>query len=147
MIDDLDRQIMNIILKNARLSGRDIAKEVGVSIVTVLKRIKTLEEGKFIKRYTADLDYEKLGYDVSVMIKMRIAKGRLFDVEQKIATDSHVFAVYDITGDFDAIIFAKFKSRKMMDSFLKKIQTFDFVERTETSLILNTIKEGNIPIE
>jgi Lrp/AsnC family transcriptional regulator, regulator for asnA, asnC and gidA len=147
MIDDLDRKLLNLILGNSRLSSRDLAKETGVSIVTVLKRVKVLEQDGMIKRYTADLNYDKLGYDVSVMIKMRIAKGKLFEVEGKIATDAHVFAVYDITGDFDAIILAKFKNRKSMDAFLKFIQTFDFVERTETSLILNTIKESNIPIE
>ena len=69
------------------------------------------------------------------------------DVEKKIAVDSHVFAVYDITGDFDAVVLAKFKSRKSMDAFLKKIQTYDFVERTETNLILNTIKESRTIVE
>ena len=147
MTHDLDRKLLNLLVSNSRLSSKDLAKETDVSIVTVLKRVKALEQAGLIKRCTADLDYEKLGYDVSVLIKMRIAKGKLFEVEGKIANDSHVFAVYDITGDFDAVVLAKFKSRKMMDIFLKKIQTFDFVERTETSLILNTIKESNIPIE
>lgn len=146
-IDDLDVKLMNLLLSNARLSSRDLAKETDVSIVTVLKRVKSLEQAGLIKYYTLGLDYEKLGYDVSVLIKLRIAKGKLFEVEGKIASDPHVFAVYDITGDFDAILLAKFKSRKSMDLFLKKIQTYDFVERTETSLILNTIKESNIPVE
>lgn len=146
-MDELDIKLLNLLLVNSRLSSRDLAKKTGVSIVTVIKRVKALEAGGVIKSYSADFDYELLGYDVSIMVKLRIAKGRLFDVEKKIAVDSHVFAVYDITGDFDAVVLAKFKSRKSMDAFLKKIQTYDFVERTETNLILNTIKESRTLVE
>jgi len=145
-IDEIDKKILNVLLGNSRLSYREIAKKVGVSVVTIMKRVKELEKEKIVKGYTAELDYEKLGFDVSAVIKMRISKGMLFEVEKKIAVDPHVFAVYDVTGDFDSIIIAKFKSRKAMDSFLKKIQTYEFVERTETVLVLNTIKEKNIKI-
>ncbi|VVB80766.1 putative HTH-type transcriptional regulator [uncultured archaeon] len=147
MVDDLDTKIINSLVLNSKVSSRELARKVGVSVVTVLKRIKDLEKEGLIKFYTVNLNYEKLGYDVHVIVKMRIAKGKLFEVEGKIAVDPHVFAVYDVTGDFDAIVIAKFKNRKMMDLFLKKIQTYDFVERTETSLILNTIKEQPIVIE
>ena len=147
MIDEKDREIINAIIENSKLSYREIGQKIGVSAVTIMNRVKELEKIKAIKSYTAEIDYEKFGYDVQVLIHMRIAKGRLFDVEQKIAVIKGVFAVYDVTGNFDAIIIAKFKNRRMMDAFLKKIQTFDFVERTETNIILNTIKEKNILVE
>lgn len=146
MIDNIDKRILNVLLANSKLSYRKIAKKVGVSVVTVLKRVKRLEKDKIIKDHTINLDYEKVGFDISIIIKMRISKGKLFEVEQKIATNPNVFAVYDITGNFDAVIIAKFKNRKSMDSFLKRIQTYSFVERIETSLILNTIKEENIKV-
>lgn len=145
-IDEINRKILNVLLDNSRLSYRDIAKKVGVSVVTVLKRIKVLEKEKVIKGYSAELDYEKLDRDISIVMKMRIAKGKLFEVEKKIATNDNVFAVYDVTGDFDCIIIAKFKNRRAMDAFLKKTQTYEFMERTETSIILNTIKEKNIRV-
>ena len=147
MISDKEKSILNVLLDNSRLSFREVAKKVGVSAVTIMNRIKELETEKMIKSYTAVLDYEKLGYDVQAIIKLRISKGKLFDVEQKIAHHPAVFAVYDTTGDFDSIVLTKFKSRKSLDAFLKKIQAYDFVERTETSLILNTIVEKNITLE
>jgi len=146
-IDPIDRKILNILLDNSRLSYRQIARKVGVSVVTVMNRVRELERKNVITAYTSDFDYEALGYDIHIIIKMRIAKGRLFEVEKKIASNPHVFAVYDVTGDFDALIIAKFKNRRSMDSFLKKLQTYEFVERTETIFILNTIKEKNIPVE
>ena len=147
MIKPKDQKILNILLENSRLSFRQIAKKAKVSVVTVINRVKELEKEKIIKSYTAELDYEKLGYDVQAIIELRIEKGKLFEVEKKIAILSNVFAVYDTTGDFDALVIAKFKSRKSLDNFLKKIQTHDFVQRTRTKLILNTIKEKNIEID
>ncbi len=145
-IDDVNKKILNAVLANSRLSYREIARQVGVSVVTVQKRIKWLEKEGMIKGYSAVFDYEKLGYDVSIIIKLRISKGKLFEVEKKIAVNPHVFAVYDVTGQFDAVIIAKFKNRKSMDAFLKKIQTYEFIERTETNLILNEIKEQSIRV-
>ena len=141
MIDEIDKKILNVLMGNARLSLREIAKQIGYSVVTLMKRMKQLEKEKIIKEYIAHIDYEKLGYDVNIIIKIRVSKGKLFEVEKKIAIDQHVSAVYDIIGDFDSIVIAKFKTRKALDIFLKKIQTYEFVERTETILILNTIKE------
>ncbi len=145
-IDETDKKILNVLLDNSKLSYRKIAKKVGVSVVTILKRVKQLEKQGIIEKYTNKLNYEKLGYDVSVIIKMRISKGKLFEIEKKVAKHPNVFAVYDITGDFDSIVIAKFKSRRSLDAFLKKTQTYDFIERTQTILILNTIKEENIKL-
>ena len=138
---------MNILVENARLSLRQIAKKVNLSVATVMNHIKKLEKEGVIKGYTAKLDYEKSGYDIEVMIEIRISKGRLFDVEKKIAASPNVFAIYDITGSYDAVILARFPTRRQMDNFLKKLQTYEFVERTETKLILNTIKEESIGVK
>ena len=146
-IDETDKKILNVLLENAKFSLRESAKKVGVSVVTVLKRVILLEKEKIIRAYTTELDYELLGYDVHAIISIRIAKGKLFEVEKKIAIDSHVFAVYDVTGDVDCVLVTKFKTRKDLDRFLKKMQSYDFVERTETKLILNTIKEKYSPVD
>ena len=146
-LDEIDKKILNVLVNNSRLSFRQIAKKVSVSVATVMHHIHTLENEKIIDKYSAKLDYEKIGYDVEVLIEIRISKGRLLDVEKKIAVHPNVFAIYDVTGTFDAVILARFRTRRQMDGFLKKIQTYEFVERTETKLILNTIKEKNIEVE
>ncbi|MFA4820145.1 MAG: Lrp/AsnC family transcriptional regulator [Candidatus Aenigmatarchaeota archaeon] len=143
-IDELDIKILNILLENSKLSYRKIARKLGVSVTTAMNRIVKMEKEKIIQGYTAKLDYEKLRYDIKVVIDVRVSKGKLFEVESKIAHHPNVSAVFDVTGSFDTMIIANFKSRKEMDRFLKRIQTYDFVERTETKLVLNTIKEGQI---
>ena len=145
-LEEKDKKILNVIVENSRLSLRQIAGKADVSVATVMHHIKRLEKEGIIKKYTAKLDYEKAGYDIDVIIDIKISKGKLFDVEKKIAAHPSVFAVYDITGAFDAVVLARFPTRRQMDIFLKKLQTYDFVERTETKLILNTIKEENIGV-
>ena len=145
-LTEKDKKILNILVEDSRLSLRQIAKKADVSVATVMNHLKQLEKEGIIKKYTAKLDYEKAGYDVEVMIEIRISKGKLFEVEKKISSNPNVFAVYDITGSFDAVVLARFPTRRQMDNFLKKLQTYEFVERTETKLILNTIKEENIGV-
>lgn len=143
-IDMIDEKILNALLTNAKMPLRDLAKTVGVSFVTVMNRIKRLEQEKIIRGYIPLVDYEKLGHGIHVLIDIQIAKGKLIELEKKIAQHPNVCAVYDTTGNFDAALFAKFKSTREMDAFLKKIQTYDFVERTNTRLILHTMKETQI---
>jgi DNA-binding Lrp family transcriptional regulator len=145
-IQPIDRKIISAVQKNSRRSFREISKEIKSSPATVMNHLNNLEKKGIVKGYTAQIDYDLLDIDVHAMIEVRVQKGQLFEVEKKIAHHPHVYAVYDTTGHFDAVILGRFPSRKELDRFLKQIQTFPFVERTETRLILNTIKESNIEI-
>ena len=145
-IDKLDKDILNLLIDDSRLSYREMARKTKVAVATIMNRVNKLEKERIIKRYSAVIDYEKLDYDVEVLVEVRISKGKLFEVEGKIAIDPNVFGVYDITGDFDCVILARFQSRRSMDAFLKKIQKFDFVERTRTTMILHTIREKEVKL-
>lgn len=144
-LDPLDKDILDLLSEDSRLSYRQIAKKLGVSAATIMNRVNILNKN-IIKKYTAILDYEQLGYDFEVIIEVRIAKGKLIEVEKEIANNPNIFAVYDVTGDYDAMILARFSSRRKMDAFLKKLQTYDFVERTHTRMILQTIREKQVKV-
>ncbi|MHA1417129.1 MAG: Lrp/AsnC family transcriptional regulator [Candidatus Heimdallarchaeaceae archaeon] len=142
-MDSVDEKIIKILQLDSRLSARAIAKKMNIAPSTVLSRIKKLEEKKIIRDYTITLDYANLGYDVPVIIDVKVSKGKLFEVENEIAKSKNVIAVYDITGDFDVVVLAIFKNRKGLDQFIKKLQAYKYVERTNTKLILNTIKDSS----
>jgi len=74
---------------------------------------------------------------------MTIEKGKMIEVERNISKDPHIFAVYDITGEYDALILARFKNRSEMNKMIKRIHTFQYVQRTNTHLVLNVIKEDS----
>ena len=142
-MDDRDIKILNHLLTDARQSARQLAHRLGVSTVTMISRIKKLEESKIIRGYSARLDHELLGYDITAIIEIKTTKGKMLEIENKIAKQDNVIAVYDITGDADTIVIAKFKDRKSVSSFVKKLLEIPNVENTVTHLVLNTLKEDD----
>ena len=67
-IDDRDTKILTHLLTDARQSARQLAHRLGISTVTMISRVKKLEENKIIKGYSARLDHELLGYDITAII-------------------------------------------------------------------------------
>jgi len=140
-LDETDVKILKVLTADARLSSRQIAKKCGVSIGTVLSRKKRLEREGIIKGYSALLDQEKLGYELTVVSEITVSKGRLLEMENEIARLPNVCGVYDVTGLIDAIIVAKFKDREKLSKFTKRLLALPYVERTNTHVVLTTIKE------
>ncbi len=141
-VDDLDLDILMILSEDSRKKLRPIAEQLNRSPTTIGKHIKALEDKGIIEKYTISLDYEKLGYEIIALIEITISKGQMLEVEKEIAHFPNIFAVYDVTGTYDALIIARFKKRNELSEMVKKINSSQYVERTNTHLILNVIKEG-----
>ena len=139
-IDKTDQEILKNLMMDARLSARQLAIKLGMSTVTVLTRIKKLEKEKIIKGYTALIDHEKLGYDLTAIIEI-ISKKDILGIEEKLAKIENVCGVYDITGNTDTVIVAKFRERNELSKFVKTLSAMENVENTITHIVLNTVKE------
>ncbi|MBE0512842.1 Lrp/AsnC family transcriptional regulator [Candidatus Bathyarchaeota archaeon] len=140
-LDGTDVKILRILLSDARLSSRQIARKTGVSIGTVLSRIKKMKQTGIIKEYSAIIDHEKLGYELTVITEMTISKGRLSEIAKEIAKVPNVCCVYNVTGLTDAMVIAKFKKREELSGFTKYLLSLPHVERTNTHVVLTTMKE------
>src|SRR6476646_8155067 len=140
-MDETDIKILHQILSDGRSSYRKIAEQIGVSPPTVLNRIQKLETNHVIKSYSAILDHEKLGYDLTAIIEVTAVKGKITEVEKHISIFPNVCAVYDITGLTDMIIIAKFRNRKELSEIVKKYLSLNYIERTNSHIVLVTGKE------
>ncbi len=140
-VDDVDRKILRQYLTAPQQSFREIAKKVGVSAGTVLTRTKRLEKNGLIKGYTAILDHEKLGYQLTVITELTVSKGKVLEVGNEIAKMPATCAVYNVTGQTDAMVIAKFRTRDELGNFTKTLLEMPFVERTNTHIVLITVKE------
>ena len=141
VLSETDIKILQVLLEDARFSSRQIAKKVGVSVGTVLSRIKRMEEDGLIKGYSAIMNHEKLGYELTVVMEVTVSKGRLIEMENEIAKIPNVCSVYDVTGLTDAFIIAKFKTREELGKFTKRLLALPYIERTNTHVVLTTVKE------
>ena len=140
-LDKTDERILKNLMVDARLSARQLALKLGISTVTVLSRIKKLEREKIIKGYTALIDHEKLGYNLTAIIEIIAKKDKIIDMEMEISKIENVCGVYDITGNTDTLVIAKFKSRNELSEFVKGLASIQNIENTITHVVLNTAKE------
>ena len=140
-LDKTDMEILKKLSEDGRISLRQIAKELEKSPVTIKKHVDKLEDG-IIESYGATINYENLGYDIIAFIELTISKGKMLDIEKEIADYPNIFGVFDVTGTYDAILLGRFKSRAELSDMVKKINSFEFIMRTNTHLILNVIKNG-----
>ena len=140
-MDDVDKRILKVLEVDARTSLRKIADEVGVALGTVSNRVRRLESLGVIRGYAVLLNPDKAGWGLSVVIGLRIEKGRLIEVQEKIAKDNRVYGVYDVTGDYDSMVLARAVNRDDLDDLTKSVLSISGIERSVTHLVLNSVKE------
>jgi len=140
-LDDIDFKIINVLQEDSRLSFNKIASKLGISVGTAYNRIKNLEDKGVLKGYTVLIDPFKLGYTMTALILIQAEGAHIVDVENEIAKNDDVISVYDITGDFDIAVTARFKDRTSLNVFIKKLLAAPYVKRTVTNIILNVVKE------
>jgi len=140
-LDKTDSKVLKNLLVDARQSARQLALKLGMSTVTILSRIKKLEKQKIIKGYTTLVDHEKLGYDLTAIIEIIAKKDKMVEVENFLSNIENVCAVYDVTGNTDTVLIAKFKGRNELSKFVKNISAKPNIDNTITHVVLNTVKE------
>ena len=140
-LDRTDRDIIRSLERDARMSLRSVAEEIGVSLGTVSNRLKRLEDTGVIKGYRVEIDPDKVGWGLTVVVGLRIEKGRLLELQRLIAEDSRVLGVYDVTGEFDSMILARAKDRSDLDDLSKTVLSMEGIMRSVTHFVLNTVKE------
>jgi len=141
--DEKDEKILKHLLVDARQSARQLAHKLNISTVTMISRLKKLEEKKIIQGYTVRLNHSALGYDITGIIEVTTTKGKMVEIEDEIAKIENVCAVYDVTGNADIMVIGKFKDRSSLSEFVKSISSIPHVENTITHLVLNTVKEDS----
>lgn len=140
-IDQLDLRILRHLLTGGRSSYRQLAASLGVSTTTVAGRVAKLEGRRAIRGYAALVDFEAMGYAITAVTEIFVSKGKLLEMEKQIAKLPGVCAVYDVTGEVDGVVIAKFRDREELSKFTKGLLAMAFVERTNTHLVLTTVKE------
>ncbi len=140
-VDATDMKIVKMLEEDARMSFRDIARKLKISEGTVYNRVKRMEKNRVIKGFSVRTNPMKLGKDLVALIGIRVVGGHLKEVEEMLAKYNEVRAVYDITGDHDSIIIARFENRAALNTFIKEVLSHEYVDRTSTYIVLNVVKE------
>lgn len=140
-VDDLDKRILEELLKNSKRSYRQLADELAIAPGTVLNRIKEMESKGIIKGYTIIVDQGKLSSQIIALIEIISSGGKLEEMGKKLAKFPNIYGVYETTGSPDAIILGKFRDTDELGKFARYLLGLPSVSRTNTHVVLNTVKE------
>ncbi len=140
-IDEIDKEIINLLNEDGRMSYRKISRDLGISVGTVHNRVDKLMKTGVIRKFVPLIDHSCLGYKLTAIIGVRVKGGFLKNWENQTAYHKNVLGVYDVTGEFDAILIAKFKDTSELDLFIKELLKEPNVQRTYTQTVLNVVTE------
>ena len=138
--DELDKRIIELMCRSSQGSFRQIAKQLGVHPTTLIQRVKALESKGVINGYRASVDYMKMGYEFMGIVQIYV-EGNILGVQESIKELDQVISVMDVTGDCDSIAWIACRSREEFSNVVKNILLIKGVKKTNTSMVLNMIKD------
>lgn len=147
-IDKLDRKILNIVTKNARIPSKDIALECGVSRAAIHQRLQRLQELGVITGSGYWINPIALGYNVCAIVAVRLDMGSQFeDAVRELEKIPEVTACNYTTGSYSMILKVFARDCKHLRKLLnERIQTVKGVTQTETFLVLEKGLDRQIEI-
>ena len=143
-LDQVDRDILNILQIEGRSSASYIAEGIGMSIPAVTDRIKKLQDSGVIVGFTTLLDHRKIGLDVSAFITIISESSSHYnDVVREANKTSEIVQCFTTTGNGSHVLLAITENTHSLEKLLRTIQGWPGVIRTETQMILSSYKNIN----
>ncbi len=152
MLDKLDKHILQVLQKDARISNTELARRVSLSPPATHARVRRLEKDGLIQNYATVVDRKKAGYDLLCFVSISL---QLHDTEQvagfiKIITEMpEVLECHHVTGEYDYLLKVVTRNTEDLEDFLmNRLTPVSGVARIHTSLVLREAKStSEIPLK
>ena len=148
MINDIDKQILNILQQDARIANAEIARQVGLAPSAVLERIRKLEERGVIKGYETKLDAAQMDFGLTAFIAVRTNEC-CYETDKFLTEIPEVLEVHDVAGEDSYLLKVRVKDTEHLSRLMReRLKNVPNVASTKTTIVLQTIKETNaLPIK
>ena len=134
MVDEIDKAIIRMLLKDARMNFTDIGKELKLSEGAVRRRVRNLVEKGIIKSFTIEVER---GYQVKAFTFISVNPNTPTPtVAESLRRVKGVEAVYEITGQYDAIALLAVSDMAELNKSIEDIRHISGVRDTNTSIVL-----------
>jgi Lrp/AsnC family leucine-responsive transcriptional regulator len=142
MLDTIDLKILDLLQESGRTKRNVLAEKVGLSLPSLSERLNKLEERGVIEGYYTKLDRKVFGYDLMAFITVVTASSKNYEgLITKAIKIPEIVECHSVLGEGSHILKAIVKDSAALEVLLGKIQSWQGVTRTITSLVLSTIKE------
>ena len=151
-IDNIDLKILRILQDEGRISNLDLSKKIDMSPPPTLRRVRDLEDKGYIDGFRANINPEKLGFDLTAWIFISLKNQNeesLNSFEKLVWGWENIRECYMLNGEIDFILKCVSKNMSEFNNFLtKNITSNDNISSIKTAfMIKNTKKLGTVPIE
>ena len=141
-LDYLDFSILSYLRQNSKMPIKKMAKELDIHPNTLIQRIKKMEKNSVIKKYAACVDYSKTGYDLHVIVMLKVRKGAAgLSQLSELTKIKELKSVYATTGLWDAITICVVKNRQHLLDVIERIGSHPMVLKTSSSIIMECYKD------
>ncbi len=145
MLDEKDLLIIEMLSRNARISYSEMARQLNMSDVAVIKRIKKLEQMGVIKGYTVLVDPRKMGYNAISITGITINPEKIFTALSELKKHPAIKFLALTTGDHPAIALIWARNEEELAKIHESILEIDGVEKVWPAIILDVLKnEGSL---
>lgn len=147
-IDNLDRKILNILSKNARIPFKDVAAECGVSRAAIHQRVQHLIEAGVITGSGFDVNPKSLGYTTCTYVGITLERGSMYkQVVERLVLIPEIVECHFTTGPYTMLVklYAR-DNEQLMDLLNNQLQDIPGVVATETLISLEQSVRREIPI-
>ncbi|MEM5874330.1 MAG: Lrp/AsnC family transcriptional regulator [Candidatus Aenigmatarchaeota archaeon] len=136
-IDEIDKKIISSLEKDSRKSFNQVAKEVGVTTVTVIKRVEKMMKAGVIKKFGMEIDLQKLGLEIEAVILIK-AKSNAFikAIKKKLMEHLNVLEISEISGENDLLIRCFFRNNNELTFFIKRFLLAEDIEKSTTHITI-----------
>jgi Lrp/AsnC family leucine-responsive transcriptional regulator len=145
-LDDIDRHILDLLQRDARMTNAAIAAEVGLTGPSVFERVRKLEQRGVIRGYTIKIDPAALDKPMTAFIRLTAAFDERYAAGIKsVSEDPDVLECYSVAGEDCLILKTRCGSPSDLENLLGRIRSVLTVQRSVTMIALRALKE-NAPL-
>jgi DNA-binding Lrp family transcriptional regulator len=149
-LDETDIRIVTVLQKNARLSNKELAAQVGLAPSTCLERVRRLTDAGVLRGFHADVSHAALGIHIEAMISIRLAthaKSEIAQFRKRITALDEVCALYHVTGANDYLVYVAVRDTDHLRSLVVSgITAIPDVAHVETALIFESVRKPVLPV-
>lgn len=141
-LDDIDRKIIDLLRRDARMTNAALGAEVGLAAPSVFERIRKLEKRGVLKGYSVRVDEAALGKTLTAFIRLTAAYDERHDPGLRaIRDDPDVLELYSVAGEDCFLIKTRASDPADLQALINRIRSHITVQRSVTMIVLDTLKE------
>jgi DNA-binding Lrp family transcriptional regulator len=143
-LDPTDARIVIALAKDGRLSWRDLAEQIGLSLTPTIRRVRRLEEEGLIRGYAARINRDRLNGNMGVFVSItleRQVEEVLASFEKAVEVMSEVDSGHLMSGGVDYLLVARVHDLEHYRRFLARLTRLDGIAHIQSSFILKTFTE------